>query len=63
MKLGDVEEIALFIATSEGFSQKNTNCSVTESIERFKPVAAAALKEGLRVRGYISTIIGCPYDG
>ena len=58
-----VEEIAVFTAASETFSQKNTNCSIDESIERFRPVAARAKQAGVRVRGYISCVLGCPYEG
>ena len=50
-------------AASETFNQKNINCSIAESIERFKPVMALAAKHSIRVRGYISTVIGCPYEG
>jgi hydroxymethylglutaryl-CoA lyase len=57
------EEIAVFTAVSETFSQKNTNCSIAESIERFKPVIARAHAESLRVRAYISCVLGCPYEG
>ena len=57
------EEIAVFTAVSETFSQKNTNCSIAESIERFKPVIARAHAEKLRVRAYISCVLGCPYEG
>ena len=56
-------EIAVFTAASESFNQKNINASIAESIERFKPVMAMAAKAGIRVRGYISTVIGCPYEG
>jgi len=56
-------EIAVFTAASESFNQKNINASIAESIERFKPVMAMAAKAGVRVRGYISTVIGCPYEG
>ena len=56
-------EIAVFTAASETFNQKNINCSIAESIERFKPVMAMAAKAGVKVRGYISTVIGCPYEG
>jgi hydroxymethylglutaryl-CoA lyase len=56
-------EIALFGAASETFSRKNINCSIAESLERFRPVAKAALARGLRVRGYISCAAGCPYEG
>ncbi|MBX6370032.1 MAG: hydroxymethylglutaryl-CoA lyase [Rhodospirillales bacterium] len=56
-------EIAVFGAASETFSQKNINCSIAESLERFAPVVAAAREAGLKVRGYISTVIDCPYEG
>ncbi len=56
-------EIAIFGAASEAFSQKNINCSIAESLQRFRPVAAAALSHGMRVRGYISCVVGCPYEG
>ncbi|XP_053618250.1 hydroxymethylglutaryl-CoA lyase, mitochondrial isoform X2 [Plodia interpunctella] len=59
----NVEEIAIFPAGSEGFSQKNLNCSVEEGLRRFKEVADQAMKDGLRVRGYVSCVLGCPYDG
>jgi hydroxymethylglutaryl-CoA lyase len=59
----DVKEIAVFTAASETFNQKNINATIAESIERFKPVMAIAAKHGIRVRGYISTVIGCPYEG
>src|ERR1700726_3651250 len=55
--------IAVFAAASEGFSRANINCSVAESIERFKPVIARAKADGVRVRGYISCVLGCPFDG
>jgi len=56
-------EIAIFGAASETFSQRNINCSIDESIERFKPVAERALAGGLKVRGYVSCALGCPYEG
>ncbi|XP_021196164.3 hydroxymethylglutaryl-CoA lyase, mitochondrial [Helicoverpa armigera] len=59
----NVEEVAIFPAGSEGFSQKNLNCSVEEGLKRFKLVADQAVKDGLRVRGYVSCVVGCPYDG
>lgn len=59
----NIEEVAIFPAGTEGFSQKNLNCSVEESLKRFKLVADQAVKDGLRVRGYVSCIVGCPYDG
>src|SRR5258708_3823783 len=58
-----VDEIAIFGAASEKFSQRNINCSIAESLERFAPVAAAATQHGMRVRGYISCVVDCPYAG
>ncbi|WP_207459504.1 hydroxymethylglutaryl-CoA lyase [Azospirillum sp. SYSU D00513] len=58
-----VEEIAVFGAASESFSQRNINCSIAESLERFAPVVAGALERGLRVRGYVSCVLDCPYEG
>ncbi len=58
-----LREVAVFTAASETFSQRNTNCSIAESIERFRPVVARARAEGIRVRGYISCVLGCPYEG
>jgi hydroxymethylglutaryl-CoA lyase len=55
--------IAVFASASEGFSRANINCSVAESIERFKPVIARAQSDGIKVRGYVSCVLGCPYDG
>jgi len=55
--------IAVFGSASEGFSRANINCSVAESIERFKPVIARAHADGIKVRGYVSCVLGCPYDG
>ncbi|HDZ56345.1 MAG TPA: hydroxymethylglutaryl-CoA lyase [Pseudomonas xinjiangensis] len=57
------EEVAVFAAASEGFSQRNINCSISESIQRFEPVMSAAAEAGVRVRGYVSCVLGCPYDG
>ncbi|MGH8160659.1 MAG: hydroxymethylglutaryl-CoA lyase [Gammaproteobacteria bacterium] len=57
------KEVSIFTAASETFNRKNTNASIAESIERFKPVMALAAEHGVRVRGYISTVIGCPYEG
>ena len=57
------DEIVVFGAASEAFSQKNINCSIGESIERFRPVVQAALEKGLTVRGAISCAVGCPYEG
>lgn len=59
----NIEEVAIFPAGSEGFSQKNLNCSVEEGLRRFKLVADEAVKDGMRVRGYVSCVLGCPYDG
>ena len=56
-------EIASFGAATEAFSQRNTNCSMAESLQRFEPMCRAALDHGLRVRGYISVVLGCPYEG
>ena len=56
-------EIVIFGSASETFSQKNINCSIDESIERFAPVAAAAKAQGIKVRGVISCTVGCPYEG
>jgi hydroxymethylglutaryl-CoA lyase len=58
-----VAEIAVFGAASESFSQRNINCSIAESLERFRPVAAAAAVNGVKVRGYVSCVLGCPYEG
>ena len=55
--------IAVFASASEGFSRANINCSVAESIERFRPVVVRAGADGIKVRGYISCVLGCPYDG
>ena len=55
--------VSVFAAASEGFSRANINCTVTESIERFKPVLARAKADGVKVRGYISCVLGCPFDG
>jgi hydroxymethylglutaryl-CoA lyase len=57
------DEVAVFVAASETFSQKNINCSISESLERARPVAAAAKTHGVRVRGYISCVLDCPYEG
>ena len=58
-----VEEIAVFVAGSESFSKKNTNCTIAESIERFLPLCDVAQKTGISVRGYVSCVLGCPYEG
>ena len=56
-------EIAVFAAASESFSRANINCSIAESIERFKPVMARAKADDIKVRGYVSCVLGCPYEG
>ena len=58
-----VEEIAVFGAASETFTRKNINCSIAESLERFAPVCEAAKAAGMKVRGYVSCVLGCPYEG
>ena len=58
-----VDEVAVFGAASESFSQKNINCSVSESLERFAPVLDRAKAANVRVRGYVSCVLGCPYEG
>ena len=57
------EEVAVFGAASEAFSRNNINASIDESLERFKPVLERALADGVRVRGYVSTVLGCPFQG
>ena len=59
----DVKEIAIFTAASEEFNQKNINCSIAESIERFKPVIKTAIENNISIRAYISCVIDCPYSG
>ena len=58
-----VKEVAVFAAASEAFSQKNINCSIAESLQRFVPLMEAAQQHGVRVRGYVSCVLGCPYEG
>jgi hydroxymethylglutaryl-CoA lyase len=58
-----VTEVAVFASASEGFSEKNINCTIAESLARFEPVMQAANDQGVAVRGYISCVVGCPYDG
>ena len=58
-----VEEIAVFTAASEAFNQRNINASIDESLQRFAPVMERARGDGVRVRGYVSTVLGCPYQG
>lgn len=57
------DEVAVFGAASEAFTQKNINCSISESLERFAPVIELAQASNIRVRGYVSTVMGCPYEG
>ena len=58
-----VSEVGVFAAASETFSQRNTNCTIEESLERFRPVCAAAAAAGVKVQGYVSAVLGCPYEG
>ncbi|GAB2994684.1 hydroxymethylglutaryl-CoA lyase [Psychrosphaera aestuarii] len=58
-----VKEVAIFGAASEAFSQKNINCSIEESLARFQPIMERAQQDGVRVRGYVSCVLGCPYEG
>ena len=62
-KSANASEVAIFGAASEGFSQANVNCSIAETIERFLPITKAASADGMPVRGYISCVTDCPYDG
>jgi hydroxymethylglutaryl-CoA lyase len=59
----NADEVAIFGAASESFSQKNINCSIEESLERFAPIMEAAQKANIKVRGYVSCVLGCPYEG
>ena len=56
-------EVAIFGAASEAFSRRNINCSIAESLERFRPVASESKRHGIKLRGYISCVLGCPYEG
>jgi len=58
-----IHEVAVFASASETFSQRNINCSISESIERFRPVVALATERAIPVRGYVSCVLGCPYEG
>ena len=58
-----VKEVAVFAASSEAFSQRNINCSISDSLQRFVPIMEAARLHGVRVRGYVSCVLGCPYEG
>ena len=57
------KEVAIFGAASESFSRKNINCSIDESLQRFDEVTKVALQNGIKIRGYVSCVIGCPYEG
>lgn len=59
----NVNEIAIFTAATETFTQKNTNCSIAESLQRFEPIMSRAKEVGINVRAYISVALGCPYEG
>ncbi|HYQ51966.1 MAG TPA: hydroxymethylglutaryl-CoA lyase [Pseudomonas sp.] len=58
-----VKEVAVFAAASEAFSQRNINCSISDSLKRFEPIMEAARSHAVRVRGYVSCVLGCPYEG
>ncbi|MGB7336208.1 MAG: hydroxymethylglutaryl-CoA lyase [Salaquimonas sp.] len=62
-KTAKADEVAIFASASEGFSRANVNCSITESLERFAPIVAAAAVDGIPVRGYVSCVTDCPFDG
>ncbi len=62
-KAAGATEVAIFGAASEAFSKKNINCTIAESMERFRPVAEAARASNIKVRGYLSCVVGCPYEG
>lgn len=62
-RAANADEVAIFAAASESFSRRNINCSIAESIDRFVPVTEAAKAAGVRVRGYISCVVDCPYEG
>ena len=57
------KEVAIFGAASEAFTRKNVNCSILESLDRFASITERASRDGIRVRGYVSTVVGCPYEG
>ena len=62
-RAANVSEVAIFAAASETFAQKNTNCSIAKSFARFEPILAAANRDGVAVRGYVSCVVACPYEG
>jgi len=57
------DEVAVFVAATEAFSKRNINCTIAESLERARPIFDAARSDGVRVRGYVSVVLGCPYEG
>ncbi len=59
----DIKEVAVFTAASESFTKKNINCSIEESLQRFVPVISLAKQNNIKVRGYVSCVLGCPYEG
>ncbi|MGQ0656456.1 MAG: hydroxymethylglutaryl-CoA lyase [Betaproteobacteria bacterium] len=62
-KAAGATEVAIFGAASEAFSRKNINCSIAESLQRFRPIVLESQKSKIRVRGYVSCVLGCPYEG
>jgi hydroxymethylglutaryl-CoA lyase len=58
-----VKEIAVFSAASESFTKKNTNCSIKDSLDRFSKLAVLAHSNNIKIRGYVSCVMGCPYEG
>ncbi|MDK1482853.1 hydroxymethylglutaryl-CoA lyase, partial [Sinorhizobium sp. 6-117] len=62
-RAASADEVAIFASASESFSEKNINCSIAESIERFRPVAEASRHHGIPMRGYVSCVVECPYEG
>ena len=63
LKCEDLSEISLFTAASEQFCKKNINCTIDESLVKFEEIAKIALSKGIKVRGYVSCVMGCPYEG
>src|SRR5437588_627985 len=61
-KASNIPEISLFAAATEAFSKANTNCTIAESLERVRPIVALAKQKNIRVRGYVSVALGCPYE-
>ncbi|MDR6759352.1 hydroxymethylglutaryl-CoA lyase [Mycoplana sp. BE70] len=62
-RAASADEVAIFVSASEGFSRANINCSIAESLSRLQPVAVAARADGIPLRGYVSCVVACPYDG